>query len=311
MKPAELLERVEESENVIFHKFTITAKKYNDERIFAFFEGKEDSSYYYSRIIVFFKEVEIFVCNSKKNVISMYNRLYTSNKYNQYKLGFFIDRDFDEPNNNQNIYETKTYSIENFYCSIDFIKNILKSEFGLCSYEESYIRLLELFKTKQQEFNKSILLFNAWYYCYRTKTNNRTEYKNVSLDNKFPKKLLEISLNKPMIQSYGIDEIYKLYPDTPIFTTAEINKSKCELTDRDLNKSLRGKYQIQFIKEFLKFLIDDANKKENRKYLSSKTQFNFQDNLFISQLAQYADNPICLDNYLKNISSKSEFKIIA
>jgi hypothetical protein len=66
----------------------------------------------------------------------------------------------------------------------------------------------------------------------------------------------------------------------------------------------RGKQHIGFFRVFINLLIDDRCKKSDRKVFAEKGNVRLaklsKDNV-ISELSQYADTPICLINFLKNI----------
>ena len=302
MSPEELIEKKKKSESVAYHKFVLISNKYGDSVLYCFFEGKDDSKYYISRIRRHFNESQPIVCNNKKNVISVFQRIHKDAHYSQYYLAFFIDRDFDEPNNISEIYETPCYSIENLYCSEEFFSRVLKNELHVGVYDPYYDIAVKFFKDCQREFHDSILLFNAWYYCLRDQCRKNKMNTNVYLNNKMPGDFIEFNFDSGINAKYNICSIKALFPDSLDVSELHIDQVHDKLSSCDLSMVLRGKYELEFIKMLLRFLIEDANDKNKQNIIPHRTSFNFQDDLFISQLAQYADTPECLEEYLRSVS---------
>src|SRR5437763_6662955 len=113
MRVPELIQIVNNSSTVAFHKFVLLSNgREND--LFCFFEGI-DSHYYSFRIKqIARRNYHPIVCGNKKSVLETFKKLNSNPIYDKYKKAYFIDRDFDEKNSENKIYETPTYSIENF-----------------------------------------------------------------------------------------------------------------------------------------------------------------------------------------------------
>ncbi len=181
MTPQELLKKKSASINVIYHKFVLISSKLGQSVLYCFFEGNEDGSYYISRINKFFNSTEPIVCKGKDNVIGIFYKLNQKNKSDAYKKAFFVDRDFDDPQNVEGLYETPAYSIENLYCSENCFKKILQNEFHLNSTDSEFEQCIIFYGDRKKEFHNAVLLFNAWYYSKK-----RLGKCNVSLDKRFP-----------------------------------------------------------------------------------------------------------------------------
>ena len=83
--------------------------------LFCFIEGKTDTDYYLTKVKSICGDNVYYVkCNCKKNVLFVYDEVYASDHKSK-KLAFFIDRDFDSPIVRPGLYETESYSIENYY----------------------------------------------------------------------------------------------------------------------------------------------------------------------------------------------------
>jgi hypothetical protein len=301
MTPTELIEYKNKSQSVAYHKFVIISNKHGNSFLYCFFEGKEDCPYYQSRTMHYFENFEPFICNGKGNVIDLFLKIKEIPKYKSYKISYFIDHDFGPPTNIPEIYETPTYSIENFYCSAKCFANILKAEFNITIDDPQFGVCMNLFKNRQIEFHKSIVFINAWYCCVKNKATEQNIKLGICLNDNTPNGFVNFDFSVHITHSYGIRNLKSMYPTAPIVSNKEVSLYKNKFKDSDMTKTLRGKYELEFIKKFLRFLITDANTKTSRNYIKKRTSFNFQDNLFLSQLSQYADTPNCLIKYMAKL----------
>lgn len=273
-------------------------KKNNSNAFFAFFEGK-DAPYYSMRIErISGKPVEPIKCKGKSNVKRIYKYLSKKDEYNRYSIGFFIDKDYD--NNDEdyikdNFYITPCYAIENFYCTNNCLKRILKNEFGYNSADEDFIKICEDYLKFQDSYNESILLFNSWYFAIKRKSN---ELK-LSLDKDLPKGYLEYNLeNRTVVQLYNIDTILSDYKDkAPIPSEDELNYAK-EQISRNLIQNLRGKYEIHCLVIFLQRITEELKGNQASTLKKKKVNLSIGDNNAISVLAQYADESDSLKDYI-------------
>jgi hypothetical protein len=297
IKPQDLLTEAENSHlSVIFHK--VLSYINGDTKYLFFFEGIEDSSYYHCFFEYDCNSYEDFCCNGKETVLKIYSLLKERNLKNC-KTAYFVDRDFDEPLSNDEIFETDCYSIENYYCNDNFIINLLKNEFLLNSKDDAYIKILELFKNKQNEFHESIILFNAWYYYLKKNKIITPMIRSICLEKKIYDSFINWNFDSSITSNYTLETIQAKFPEVKIVDNTEINKIISILKGKDLSKMLRGKYEIEFLQRFLRYIIQDGNSKERRKYLSKKTTVNFQDDRFITTFCQYAQKPLNIKGYLK------------
>ncbi|MCT4590298.1 MAG: DUF4435 domain-containing protein [Carboxylicivirga sp.] len=293
MKAQELKEKAKNSSAVAFHQFVLLQKDHQQD-LFCFYEGN-DNGYYYPRIKEYYKGIHHPIkCGNKKSVLFMYKAV--KEKYPDRKCSFFIDNDFDEPLRNVEIYETPCYSIENFYTSKDFIADILKNEFGLSEVDEAYDKALALFTSNQEEFHEKSLLFNAWYASLKGKANENKCSTNVSLNCSIPKEFVIVKIGS-ITGDYQFNDLLSKFPKAIKITEDEVLNKVNEFKERDLRKILRGKFEIEFIYTFLKYLIDDANEDDKRTVIKQKTKFRIDKAQILSQLSQYAETPVCLIDY--------------
>ncbi len=291
IEPSDLINKKNESVSVIYHKFIILSTKMGTEALYCFFEGKEDSCYYISRVNIYFSKSEPIICNGKKNVIAIFAELEKGN-FSQFKKAFFTDKDFDDANINQFIFETSTYSIENYYCNRNFFSEVLKHEFKIDSFDNAYSNCMGLFDKHFDDHNRAVLDLNAWYYAVK-KLNPGI---NRSISKRIPRDFIIYDFNKGIKINYNIQNLETIQEMQVIPSSEDIDNCKSVLKV-DLKNTLRGKFQLIFLKKFLRYLIEDANGANN--YISKKVSLNFQEDLFLSQFSQYADTPSELITYLR------------
>lgn len=301
MKPEILLAQANASTAVAVHKFVLIPNKSSD-KLYCFFEGK-DTHYYSARIQNYFmKEYEPIICGNKAQVLHTYSYFLKTKSYNKYSKAYFVDSDFDERLNNNDIYETPCYSIENLYVNEYAIKQILKAEFFLTSGDKSFADAIKTFKDNLNKFNASVLLFNGWYYSLKKKkVKEMLKTTNVSLNDKLPKNLITFEINS-ISSNYDLDKINTIFPEALIVTEGEVLSCVECLSKEDLSHRLRGKYQIQFLKKILNHFIEDCN--IHGSIFKSKTKFSLNEANLMSQLSQYALTPDCLIEYLKKFNQE-------
>ena len=289
-----LVREKEEATSVAFHRFILLKDTYSD-AFFYFVEGKDAPYYTYRvRTIVQNKDCIPIKCGNKEKTIKMHQLLSSNTLYDNYKKGYFVDKDFDDNSElSSDIYVTPCYSIENLYSTEKVLSEILKCEFDILPSDREYCSLLQLFNKEQSRFHDATVLFNAWYACAKRKK----IAIGVCLDEKFPKEFLTLKINN-ITYSYNIESIKSKYPEVPPILNDEIEIMKEKLKS-DPCFNLRGKYEIQFFYEFIKYLIDDANEKGKRVYVKEKTKLNLDKAQILSQLSQYAITPECLMQYIQ------------
>ncbi|NJB84186.1 DUF4435 domain-containing protein [Wenyingzhuangia aestuarii] len=284
--------------SVVFHKFSNSCKDENNNKIFCFYEGK-DAPYYSSRIEKYFNDEYLnFKCKNKSNVLKIYDKI--KHKKDEYILAFFIDNDFDDKVANSDIYETPTYSIENFYCHEDCLKKILRNEFYLNDGDSEFISILDLYKNELIQYQESIMLFNSWYRSLIIKKRTeKLESTGVSLDDKLPSSLFKVNIGG-INKTYTLENIKNKYSNAINVTELEVENSNTYLRNHNLTEILRGKYLIHFLINFCEYLTNDS--KENKIYIKDNIQFNTNKNIILSHFSNYAYTPTCLESYIETRS---------
>lgn len=297
-KSSSLLEQMREERGTygaIFVQFVHISKYYNS-FAFCFYEG-EDGKYYDCRIRQkFFNRIITFSVGNKKEVLKLLKRINSEGIYDDKCMMFFVDKDYDENLlDDENLFQTPCYSIENFYVQEECLKSILQSEFGLNEIEEDFQKCLQDFRLRSKEFNEYIMEFNSLVYLRRQKSDSNSNFSFSSVKTAH---LVEIGVDK-ISKAIKYDEVMRNIKKTLKFHDDEIIKAKIDLNTRgDFSWNFRGKNQLDFFVNFIKEL-----KKLNKKggYFSKRynnIHIDITSNR-LSELSQYAITPSILDDFLE------------
>lgn len=298
-----ILEKMQESvenDTVAFNKFLLEYDKYTNTS-FYFVEG-EDFCYYNSRIKRFLndKETRHYRCNSKKNVIGVRNLI----KKAKIEIDesdvmlFFVDKDFGFDTIPDDIYATEWYSIENFYLTRNLIKNVLENNFELYKEEKNYILAIEYFEKLYKEYSKFARKLNVFYYtvreCEKIQGKKRTNFNKIQ----FWEFIEKNRLDNFKMQEISYDELLQFYEIT-CELDYELLKKNEYLFFEDRHYNFRGKFELEFLKFFLKS-IRTAMKNGSYGFEKMKVcQYDFQaDTMKI--LTEYAYTPKDLKEYIES-----------
>jgi hypothetical protein len=290
----------DESEELetIFTLYTLS-KKENNDIVYCFFEG-EDYKYYCSRIRTFLdkdKKIKIFDCHGKSNVLTIYGMIKDKTKDVGTKNLFFIDKDFDRfITQNDEIYTTPYYAIENFYITDEAIEDFFMGELKIsesCNEKDKkdFISGITFYKNEREKFINKIILLNVW---YSTQQNKGKLNANTSFPNLEKLKTLK-NIKFPITIKFLEDNT----PNYIEVSMLEIEGEKTRLL-KDPIKNFRGKYFIEFLYDVLITLT--SCKAKNQKIFSKtrKVSFTIGKSNIISLLSQYAETPQCLTKYLQS-----------
>ncbi|HNI43545.1 MAG: DUF4435 domain-containing protein [Chitinophagales bacterium] len=293
----ELLSASKSSSNVAYMTFIRHLNK-DKWGLFCFLEGK-DSPYYAIRVKNHFQSNYYPIhCGGKEKVLKVYELIRKHPiEYGKAKTAFFVDSDFDEPLNNTDIYETPCYSIENLYTSSAVLGEILKSECRLYEIDEDFEHCISLYESLQNDFHSHTTLFNAWYACVIRFKNRTQEDIDVPLDDKFPKKFVQVSLSG-ITASYDLTAICVAYPQAPFIDDQTIAQKVSEMNIQNKGKIFRGKFEFYFMLTILDELIKDSQ--TTRSIVKKNIKYHINHSNAISQLAQYAETPPDLISYIQN-----------
>lgn len=299
-----MLERLNQ-EPVGFHRFILKYKK-SKRAPYCLIEG-EDSKYYRIRIKSICDGIEpiFIVCGGKRGVVDTHSLITKVKEYKQCKLLAFVDRDFDSPITAKDIYETPCYSIENFYTTLSTFKSILTDEFKLDEDidKEDYLTCIDLFCNNQSTFHDASTELNAWIACQRdlSRSGHVSRLNLNSKENELMDRCFNFKLDQ-VVGLYSIEIVEEIFSQATKISSQSLYNKIFELNALNKQMHFRGKYELVFIKNFLKRLVNELNSR-NSTYFKKKRKISFQisDSNILSQLSQYADTPNCLIDYVRSI----------
>jgi len=267
-----------------------------DKVVACFVEGK-DSSYYRSRVennVDMNNEVLFYSCNGKSEV-ELVKRMIDSNLHlkKDVKTLYFCDNDYGIDGKVNGIFYTDFYSVENYYSTELFVKNIIKNVFNINRHNPEYDICIGMYKEKYKKFNEQIMKLNAYCYGLRVKEKElsslRADFNCIKLRDilinddfeNFKIKNIDYNVIKSMIVS-----------ENPI-TNQEYDKC---LKMMDETK-LRGKWELQFVIWFLEELRKQIKKGGSGLSKNNRNIISFQNEIMTS-MEKYAVTTEYLINYI-------------
>ncbi|MCB9033269.1 MAG: DUF4435 domain-containing protein [Chitinophagales bacterium] len=300
------LRQSKDKATVAFQEFALSTKAYSN-HLFCFFEGK-DNPYYVPRIKSFTETIFPINCGGRDKVLRVFELISKQDVYNKYSKAFFIDRDFNNPlqNNRDIIFETPCYSIENLYVNINVFEQILIHDFQFSRNDTNFEVCISLFNERFKEFNSSVSLFNSWYACLIEIRNQSGKQTGVQLDEKLPKGLVNISLQN-VASNYDFASIKQIFPESTDIDEETLNNKVREFKNCDSELIFRGKYQLEFLIALLQLIINDS--KFEQHYIKSKINYSFDSVLnhkrALTLFTNYASTPESLNKFLHDITTKN------
>lgn len=286
--------------NTLYTELITSKSKLKD--ILLFNEGKTDKIYYYPLYNHYLgDDWAQYAVGSKKNVLELCEKIKRDKNFGK-EVRFFVDKDFDSKIEDNLVYTTPCYSIENFYIGENIIRAILKTEFNFVesnSEDRKEIeKVVSYYKKREKEFIKCIKPLVYWYYYQ--KSNDAVNLSN----------LKEISSGKnPLIKfeegikrNYNLSRLQELTQNFVFINKVEYKKVKTHFLKKDPVETFRGKYLFEFLKEFMNEIIRDGNQKKGHKIFLKQRKTKLMSNSdLLSTLCQYSKKPDCLKKFLEKI----------
>ena len=299
-----MMKQASERAMVSFLKFMQLIAKNRADTI-CFFEG-EDQKYYVARINLLASALNWhgIDCAGKANVLDLHKLITEHKIYKNSLVAFFVDKDFDAPLPQEirnKIYETPCYSIENFYCTDTCLSKVLSIEFKLENNPDKpnlHAQVIEHFKRLREQFHTHMRLPNIWIKAHRKKEllegAKSLNLNNVSLD-----KFVQITQNQVTGLVTSTDDVSRYFPDGYQLSENEVENENKIFPVSDPHLHFRGKYQLEFVRQYLTNLRQECNDTSSKFYNpKNAVKLSFSKRNFISELSQYADTPQCLNEFL-------------
>ncbi|MGN8113316.1 DUF4435 domain-containing protein [Labrys sp. 22185] len=221
------------------------------QRLIFVFEGKDDVTAYMHWIKRIDSKIsfEPFVCNGKRNVLSLRSSVQRDTDDLADGVYFYIDRDFDDSAGAElgtDIFMCEAYSIENYLVNEEVLEELLKDELQCHGFPEAREEIIRQFSKVYREFLSVTCDLNFYLYCGKKLGSD--------LANSVPDKI-----NK--IVAVSLDGVAELDPPVEKAIEAAI-KSHAQFSDglradfelMDPPMRFRGKFSLMFFFRWLELL---------------------------------------------------------
>ncbi|HEX8546768.1 MAG TPA: DUF4435 domain-containing protein [Cytophagaceae bacterium] len=306
--PAELLDE-SDSKETAYHQFLLDFQK-SDSFIYNFLEGEEDIAYYQLRIRANAPgyHLKLYSCGGKSEVIELCDLIKSKAEYNEIRVTFFIDRDFDPIMNTPNIYETPYHSVENFFTDVETLEQVFRTLFRIRARSQDINACMELYLRLFNDYHDYVLPINAWYSCYIDKRNQNAIIQRVNM-NELTKNLFlkvvgqDLNINRV----HGITdfaELQLLFGNGVDIDEVTFNNKIEELRAVNPAHNFRGKFEIRFLASFLHVLkhrIEARNNNVCNGRYTCNHAFNAATTMEL--LYGFAYTPDCLREYIRRIAA--------
>lgn len=270
-----------------------------------------DAEYYGNRIDMHIDNVERenLKCKGKDDVLALKIKVDKNLELKSAKILFFVDKDFDEITKDKNLYCTPCHSIENLYVSERSFKKILNDQFHInrLDNDELFSNLINCFRNFESEADNALKELTAWL---------MVAIEDSEEDNSIQLHLKNIQVNKFIkVDNYSVQKIYDTDSISDIFKINHIvNKDRYsryleELDKSELSLIIRGKYRLEYYRDFLQKLINDVRKSENFfEGHSIKCSLQLSKDL-VSELSSFAETPKCLKIFLVDFAQQDSLSV--
>lgn len=276
----------------------------NKKQVHIFVENTDDFEFYRKSIEFLYNSFIIYhyPMEGKNAVLTIFRDLDWT-RYNKSKVLFFVDKDYDcilgiSNKISRNIFVTKYYSIENYLCSNDVFKYILKNIYKI-KHESLIDEVLSDFIRCYVEFEKLMKYLTAIILIFRIKENHLKleylkpsdfffikkmkphliKYRTESIYNQIVKSDVDSIVKKAVKKNKNKEAFIEAEADVSLITFKEIrqNIKKLDIIE-DSRVYIRGKYHLWFLIEFLKDLNTNAQKINTKiKQLNEETGEKYTD----------------------------------
>jgi hypothetical protein len=270
----------------------------------------DDESYYRPRVSAHLhdgEEIDFVAGDGKANVMRLHAHIQANpGVYENAKYTFFVDRDYDiAQKSGDKFYVTNVHSIENYYAGTRFLRNILRSRFGLGSSTDKteLETILGLYLDWAGELYNESLDFNAWLIWQSTEAKTADgkppvlNLRNVKLTDLFKIGFLAKSIS--ITPLFSIANAKTIFPGSADPDLPRIEAIRETLKIDEFLSYFRGKFSLDFLQCVLQNLRHDAQIEKPEIFSSSrKVKLTWSD-AFLSEYSSYAETPSCLVGFLK------------
>lgn len=270
-----------------------------------------DAEYYGNRIDIHINNIERenLKCKGKDDVLALKVKVDKNQELKNAKVLFFVDKDFDNITKDNNLYCTPCHSIENLYVSERSFKKLLNDQFHINRLDdhELFDSLINCFRDFECQADNALKELTAW---LMVATEDSNEDNSIKLHLKNTQVTKFIKIDRYSVQKmYEANSISSILNVDHIVSQDRYDKCLTELGDCNLSLTIRGKYRLEYYREFLKRLIHDAGKSE---YLfeghSIKCSLQLSKDP-VSELSSFAETPNCLNKFLVDFAIQDSLNV--
>jgi hypothetical protein len=300
-----ILKKSRDSDITVLQYFLLHFKR-KEKCIHAFFEGRDDPSFYTNyfennlpKNYVF----KIYKCNNKKSVYYIYHQLKARNVPKELSL-YFVDKDLsdylgEEWDRDVNIFTTKYYSIENYMVNKTVLKRILIELYGINESDATIEFILENFEIQLNRFYKLFIPLYA-YIILKKLEGYQILFNNINLHKIF------LFNDKAVIKKdHSGKQKIKLINQVCSINATSIKKNEFRklinvLKSNNPKTYIRGKFELWFLVLFVKniFILLTNNG------MNYKTKIELGKNNATEILGPRVKQPKELKYFFKNIFSE-------
>lgn len=274
------------------------------EDIHAFFEGRDDPSFYLSfllQVVSDISKIHIYRCNNKQGVYETYKKAMRLTKKPSHVL-FFVDKDHSDLMGEVyetavNIYVTDFYSIENYVVSEAMFRRVWEDFFNIINLTIDYEVIVSKFREELQRFYKFALPLSAWI-LFNKRKGLKPNLNNVKLSELYTfgqdltlQTASTLKIINHLDRVCGID-----CPNEPPF---EFLLLMNELETIEPKRYIRGKYELWFFVKFIEKLILALNAETNNKNPAVKIRTQISESNAIEILGPRVQLPQSLRNFFR------------
>ena len=268
----------------VYHNFLLVYRP-RANVIHAFFEGKDDQSFYMNFIqysVPAGWDVQTHRCGKKDNVYGVYAEFNWA-RCNRNSILFFVDKDLSDLVGEtrpkaENIHVTDLYSIENYLVSADMLKRVGRELLNLELSDSEWLTVLGHFRRCISYFHDKAAGIMAWGVCMM-KAGNRPNLNNIATDQIFTfSRKWRLRRRVPLHGGWRVSLQKHLENVTNARAPRPSRSGLCSVLRqfRTMNPKeyIRGKYEISFFRAFIDHLW--ANLSDIRRSFAKRPKRNVE-----------------------------------
>lgn len=251
MSAVQLLKDKAKGSNYIYLKL-LQKYRFDANEMHYVFEGYDDVSFYFNFIRHISDSYVTHVSLGKKQSVELYQKIDWT-KYDKTRIIIFIDKDYsrlldEDEIDDENIYETTYYSIENYIPSTSILRRLI-NEILHFHEEETISKILEKYDSEYMKYTEQIKPIISWILLVRS---NRLK---ANLNNIDIAKLFDIDRNLNC-RVLDIDRIVYLESvtgvKTPVVGLSIFRRWYQSINQLPCKEYVRGKYEMWFLLTFFR-----------------------------------------------------------